>query len=161
MTRLTEGDKAPFFELPGDNGETASLSDYKGKFLVLYFYPADDTPGCTLEACQFSELHPDFSGLAIDVIGVSPDSTDSHQKFRQKHNLKVRLVTDAGSEVAKAYGAYGEKNLYGKKSIGVIRSTFLIGKSQNILKSFYNVRANGHAEKVLGSVREILSKEIG
>ncbi len=160
MTRLTDGDKAPFFELTDENGETAALFDYKGKFLVLYFYPADNTPGCTLEACQFSELHPDFSGLDIDVIGISPDSTDSHKKFKQKHDLKVRLVTDADSEVAKTYGAYGEKSLYGKKSIGVIRSTFLIDRSQNIFKSFYNVRANGHAEKVLGLVKEILDKEI-
>ena len=149
MTRLADGDKAPFFDLTDDEGKAVSLTDYVGKPLVLYFYPADDTPGCTLEACQFSDLYGDFSHLNIDVLGISPDSLSSHEKFKQKYNLKIKLATDPDSTVAKEYGAYGEKNLYGKKSIGIIRSTFLIDGEQNVVKAFYNVRAKGHAEKVL------------
>ncbi len=160
MSKLSEGDKAPFFELPDDGGNAVKLSDYENRALVLYFYPADDTPGCTTEACQFTDLITDFAEAGVDVVGVSPDNQASHRRFREKHNLKVRLVTDEGSATAKAYGAYGEKNLYGKKTVGIIRSTFIVDGSQNIAKAFYNVRANGHAEKVLASLREILDKGI-
>jgi peroxiredoxin Q/BCP len=161
MSKLSEGNKAPYFELPDDDGNTVKLSDYKGKTFVLYFYPADDTPGCTTEACQFSELITDFAKLSIDVLGVSPDNQDSHRRFREKHDLKIRLATDEDAVTATAYGAYGEKNLYGKKTIGTIRSTFVIDGSQNIAKAFYNVRANGHAEKVLKAIVEISNKEGG
>ena len=152
MARLSPGDKAPDFHLPDDSGKTVSLKDYKGKRFVIYFYPKDDTPGCTKEACQFSDLNTKFDKIGVDVIGISADGAESHQKFRTKYSLKIKLLSDPGHEVMESYGAWGEKTLYGKKSIGVIRSTFLVSPDGEIERAWYNVRADGHADAVLQEV---------
>ena len=114
----------------------------------MYFYPADDTPGCTKEACQFSDLVDDYSALGVEVLGISPDGGTAHQRFRAKYGLKIALLSDPTHEVMTCYGAWGEKTLYGRKSVGVIRSTFLVGGTE-IERAWYNVRADGHAGKVL------------
>ena len=152
MTKLAPGDKAPAFSLEADDGKKVSLSDYQAKRVVVYFYPADDTPGCTKEACQFSDLRDDYAALGVDVIGISPDQRESHERFRAKYGLRVRLLSDPSHKTMERYGAWGEKTLYGKKSVGVIRSTFLIGKDGRIEQAWYNVRADGHADKVLAAL---------
>jgi peroxiredoxin Q/BCP len=149
MTRLESGDVAPSFELEDEDGTTVRLADYAGKRVVIYFYPADDTPGCTKEACQFSELDTSFSDLGVDVIGISPDGADKHRRFREKYGLSVRLLSDPSHSTMESYGAYGEKTLYGRKSVGVIRSTFLVGSDGRIERAWYHVRSDGHAQKVL------------
>jgi peroxiredoxin Q/BCP len=149
MAKLSVGDTAPAFTLPDEEGRDVSLSDYAGRSVVVYFYPADDTPGCTKEACQFSDLLPDFSKVNADVLGISPNSAASHQKFRAKYDLKLHLLVDADKSVMASYGAYGEKMMYGKKTVGVIRSTFLVGPDGTLAAVWYNVRADGHAAKVL------------
>jgi peroxiredoxin Q/BCP len=152
MNRLAPGDKAPSFRLKDSFGNEVSLSKLKGQEFILYFYPKDNTPGCTTEACEFSDLKSEFDKLEIKIFGVSADSQASHQKFIKDHNLKITLLMDPNHEVAKAYGAYGEKNNYGKTTLGVIRSTFLIGKDGKIKQAFYNVKAKGHASKVLQDI---------
>lgn len=149
MAQLEAGDKAPAFSLKDDDGSPIALSDYRGRRVVVYFYPADDTPGCTKEACQFSDLFDEYARLGVDVIGVSPDSLDSHRRFRDKYGLTVRLASDPEHKAMERYGAWGEKTLYGKKSVGVIRSTFLIGADGRIERAWHHVRADGHAQKVL------------
>lgn len=149
MAQLKAGDKAPTFRLATDDGGKVALGDYRGKRVVVYFYPADDTPGCTKEACQFSDLHEEFKGRGTEVIGISPDDAASHRKFKDKHGLRVVLASDPTHEVMAAYGAWGEKTLYGKKTIGVIRSTFVIDTTGHVKKAWYGVRADGHAAKVL------------
>ncbi len=149
MTRLAEGDPAPLFSLPDQDGKVVSLGDYAGRRVVVYFYPADDTPGCTKEACQFSDLVDEYAALGVEVLGISPDGGSSHQKFRAKHGLRIALLSDPAHEVMARYGAWGEKTLYGRKSVGVIRSTFLVGQDGRIEHAWYNVRADGHANKVL------------
>ncbi|MGH9299297.1 MAG: peroxiredoxin [Acidimicrobiales bacterium] len=152
MPRLTAGEKAPDFSLLDEEGSLVSLSDFAGERIVVYFYPADDTPGCTKEACQFTDLFDEYSAAGVTVLGVSPDGAESHRAFRNKHNLRIHLLTDAGHEVMERYGAYGEKTLYGKKSIGVIRTTSLIGPGGEIERIWYHVRSDGHAAKVLAEV---------
>lgn len=152
MPRLEAGDEAPQFSLDDDTGSTLSLADFRGRRAVVYFYPADDTPGCTKEACQFSDLLEKFRALDVDVIGISPDDAHSHQRFREKRGLTIRLASDPGHEVMEAYGAYGEKTLYGKKSIGVIRTTVLVGPDGRVERAWYHVRADGHAQKVLAEL---------
>lgn len=149
VKKLTEGDPAPPFQLTDTDGKTVALPDYAGRRVVVYFYPRDDTPGCTKEACQFSDLAADYARLGVDVVGISPDGADKHAKFRDKYGLKVRLLSDPDRAVMTSYGAYGEKTLYGKKTVGVIRSTFLVGPDQRIERAWYQVRADGHAAKVL------------
>jgi peroxiredoxin Q/BCP len=149
MTRLAEGDAAPSFSLPDQDGEAVSLADFAGRRVVVYFYPADDTPGCTKEACQFSDLVDDYAALDVEVLGISPDGGTSHQKFRAKYGLQIALLSDPSHEVMERYGAWGEKTLYGRRSVGVIRSTFLVGEDGKIVRAWYNVRADGHANKVL------------
>ncbi len=149
MTKLTSGDHAPGFALSDADGRTVSLGDYAGRRVVVYFYPRDDTPGCTKEACQFTDLAADYADLGVEVVGISPDDSAKHARFRDKYGLKVRLLSDPDRSVMAAYGAYGEKTLYGKKTVGVIRSTFLIGADQRIERAWYQVRADGHAAKVL------------
>ncbi len=127
MAKLAAGDKAPAFSLPDQDGKKVSLRDFKGQPVVVYFYPRDDTPGCTKEACQFNDNLRAFSRAKVAVVGISADSAAKHQAFRAKYGLKFPLFTDADHSVGEAYGAWGEKTLYGKKTIGVIRSTFLIG----------------------------------
>jgi thioredoxin-dependent peroxiredoxin len=152
LARLETGDPAPDFALPDEDGEVVRLSDFRGKHVVVYFYPADDTPGCTKEACQFSERFDAFTSAGATVLGISPDTADKHRRFRQKYGLKVRLLSDRDHTVMDAFGAFGEKTLYGKKSLGVIRSTFLVGPDGRVERAWYHVRADGHAEKVLESL---------
>jgi peroxiredoxin Q/BCP len=152
MARLSAGEKAPTFTLTGDDGSKISSRSLLGERFVLYFYPADDTPGCTKEACQFSDLDRAFRRAKVRVIGVSPDDGESHDRFREKYALKVELASDPTHKVMERFGAYGEKMLYGKTVIGVIRSTFVIGPTGRVEHAFYGVRADGHAAKVLAAV---------
>jgi peroxiredoxin Q/BCP len=152
---LEDGDKAPDFALPADGGETLKLSGLKGKPVVLYFYPKDDTSGCTAEAKDFTRLAPEFRKAGVEVIGVSPDSAESHARFREKHGLKVRLAADADKSVAAAYGVWVEKSMYGRKYMGVERSTFLIDGKGRIARSWRKVKVPGHAEEVLAAARAL------
>ena len=152
MARLEAGDKAPAFTLEDQDGTKVSLKDFKGQKVIVYFYPRDDTPGCTKEACQFNDNLHAFSRAKVAVLGVSADTAEKHQKFRSKYGLTFPLLTDADHAVGEAYGAWGEKTLYGKKSIGVIRSTFLIGADGKIVRPWYHVKADGHAAKVLAEI---------
>jgi len=152
---LQDGDKAPNFELPMETGGRLKLSELQGKAVVLYFYPKDDTSGCTAEAKDFSRLAGDFRDAGVEVIGVSPDSAESHQKFRKKHDLKVRLAVDTDKVVATAYGVWVEKSMYGRKYMGVERSTFLIDKKGRIARSWRKVKVPGHAAEVLAAAREL------
>lgn len=149
------GDEAPRFSLEDSDGEVVALSEFEGSRVVVYAYPADDTPGCTKEACQFSDLFDEFEAAGVPVLGISPDGGSSHRAFRAKHGLKVRLLSDPDHRTLEAYGAYGEKTLYGRKSVGVIRSTFLVGPSGRIERAWYHVRADGHAAKVLSEVERL------
>jgi thioredoxin-dependent peroxiredoxin len=149
MGTLDTGDKAPDFTLPDQDGKDVSLSDFAGRRVVVYFYPRDDTPGCTKEACQFNDNLASFKKAKVPVLGISGDTAAKHQKFREKYGLTFPLLTDADHAVGTDYGAWGEKTMYGKVVIGVIRSTFLIGPDGKILRSWYRVKADGHAVKVL------------
>lgn len=150
MARLEEGDKAPDFSLPDQDGNKISLKQLSGgQPVIVYFYPADDTPGCTKEACQFNDNLQAFSRAGATVVGISPDGQVKHQRFREKYGLKFPLLSDPEHQVMEAYGAWGEKTMYGKKRLGVVRSTFLVGPDRTILRAWYNVRADGHAAKVL------------
>jgi peroxiredoxin Q/BCP len=151
-TRLDPGAKAPAFTLADQDGNKVSLRDFAGKPVVVYFYPADDTPGCTKEACQFNDNLRAFSRAGVAVLGVSPDGAAKHTAFRQKYGLRFPLLTDADHAVMERYGAWGEKTLYGKKSVGVIRSTFLVGPDGKVERAWYHVKADGHAEKVLAEI---------
>ena len=150
---LKEGDKAPDFCLKGIDGDGKEgefcLKDFKGKKVILYFYPKDNTPGCTTEACDFRDNIGLLTEKGFTVIGVSPDSVESHKKFREKHSLNFYLLSDPNKEVAKAYGAYGKKKMYGKETEGIIRSTFYIDEEGVVRKAWYNVKAKGHVEKVI------------
>ncbi len=149
MSRLAVGDRAPAFTLSDDRGKKIALSAFKGQRVVVYFYPADDTPGCTKQACQFNDELAAFSKLNVPVIGISPDDQTSHEKFRQKYKLKFTLLSDPDRRVMTKYGAYGEKKLYGKTVVGVIRSSFVVGATGRIEQALYAVRADGNAEKVM------------
>lgn len=151
---LKQGDRAPAFSLPADTGETISLKDLKGKPVVLYFYPRDDTSGCTVEACEFRDHWKEVRKAGAVVLGVSPDSTRSHQKFRAKFDLPFPLLADEGHEVAEAYGAWGEKSMYGRKYQGILRTTFLIGKDGRITRVFEKVKPKGHAAEVLAALNK-------
>ena len=149
---LHDGAVAPDFELAEDGGNIFRLSLLKGRLVVLYFYPKDDTSGCTTEAKDFSCLIGAFNAQGAEVIGVSPDSTASHEKFRTKHGLTVRLAADEAKVAALAYGVWVERSMYGKRYMGVERSTFLIDKSGHIARSWRSVRVPGHADEVLAAV---------
>jgi len=149
MAKLEVGTKAPAFTLTNQDGTKVSLKDFAGQRVILYFYPADDTPGCTKEACQFNDNLKAFNKAGVTVLGVSPNSAESHQEFRAKYKLKFDLLVDLDKKVMEKYGAYGEKMMYGKKVVGVIRSTFIIGPSGKIERAWYSVKADGHAAKVL------------
>lgn len=153
MSEVANGDMAPDFELATDGGGTVRLSDLRGKKVVLYFYPKDDTPGCTREAIDFSALQPEFHGAGAVVIGISPDGTTKHDKFKAKHALTVTLGADPDTAVAEAYGVWVEKSMYGRKYMGVERSTFLIDASGKIAETWRKVKVPGHAEAVLEAVR--------
>jgi thioredoxin-dependent peroxiredoxin len=152
---LEDGNKAPDFQMPGDDGSTIRLGGQKGRITVLYFYPKDDTSGCTAEAKDFSCLSSKFKAAGADIIGVSPDGVESHKKFVKKHDLAVRLAADEERTAAMAYGVWVEKSMYGKKYMGVERSTFLIDKTGKIAKSWRKVKVPGHAEEVLAAVKSL------
>lgn len=152
---VKDGDKAPNFKLEDEAGKPVGLGKLKGKPVVLYFYPKDDTSGCTAEAKDFSCLVAEFARLGAEIIGISPDSTASHAKFKTKYDLKVRLAADPEKAAAEAYGVWVEKSMYGKKYMGVERSTFLIGKDGKVKKSWRKVKVPGHAEEVLAAVRDL------
>lgn len=152
MAKLAVGDVGPGFTLPDQDGTAWSLSDFAGRRVVVYFYPKDDTPGCTKEACQFDALEDAFSTAAVEVVGISPDDGASHRRFRERYGLSVRLLSDPTHEAMAAYGAWGEKTLYGKTSLGVIRSTFLVGPDGRVERAWYHVQADGHAAKVLAAL---------
>jgi thioredoxin-dependent peroxiredoxin len=151
------GKKAPDFKLPADDGKTIQLSKLKGRTVVVYFYPKDDTSGCTAEAKDFSCLIDEFAKLGTDIIGISPDSQASHQKFKSKHELSVRLVADEEKSAANAYGVWVEKSMYGRKYMGVERATFLIDKSGKVVRSWHKVKVPGHADEVLDAVKSLTS----
>lgn len=153
MARLEVGKKAPAFTLLNHNEEKVASKDLAGERYVLYFYPADDTPGCTKEACQFNDELASFAGLGVKVFGVSPDVASKHVAFRDKYGLSFDLLSDPTKKVMEKFGAYGEKMMYGKKVTGVIRSTFIIGPTGKIEHAWYGVRADGHAAKVLERLR--------
>jgi peroxiredoxin Q/BCP len=152
MPKLEAGAKAPSFTLPDQDGSKVSLSQFAGRRLIVYFYPKDDTPGCTAEACQFNENLTRFEKADVPVIGISPDKADSHQKFRAKYGLNFTLLSDPDHSAMERYGAWGEKTMYGRTTTGVIRSTFLIDEKGKVARAWYNVKANGHAAKVLEEV---------
>jgi peroxiredoxin Q/BCP len=146
---LNVGAAAPDFELIGDDDKRHSLAEFRGRRVVLYFYPKDDTPGCTREACDFRDSLSALHGRNMVVIGVSPDSVASHRKFKDKYSLPFLLLCDPGAALAQRYGAYGEKNLYGKKSMGIIRSTFVIGPNGRLEALYRKVSVTGHVAQVL------------
>jgi len=152
---LKVGSRAPAFSLPSDDGETVSLSALKGKPVVLYFYPKDDTPGCTVEACEFRDSWADVRKTGAVVLGVSPDGLKDHQKFRAKFKLPFPLLADEDHAVADAYGAWGDKSMYGRKYQGILRTTFLIGPDGNIARVFEKVKPKGHAAEVLAAIRDL------
>ncbi len=149
---LQEGDPAPDFSLPADGGQRVALSALKGAPVVVYFYPKDDTSGCTKEAVTFSGLAEAFSALGARVVGVSPDTPASHDAFKAKHGMKIALAADPGKEVARSYGVLVEKSMYGRKYMGVERATFLIDSNGRIAQIWRKVRVPGHAEAVLEAV---------
>ncbi|MFC1499391.1 thioredoxin-dependent thiol peroxidase [Candidatus Zixiibacteriota bacterium] len=153
--KLAVGDPAPDFTLSDHNGEDVTLSDLKGSPVVLYFYPKDNTPGCTTEACDFRDNMARILSAGAMVLGVSGDSAESHQKFREKFDLPFPLLVDDGHAVMEAYGAWGEKKMYGKVFKGLIRSTFLIDSAGKIAHAWYNVRAKGHVDTVLAALDEL------
>lgn len=146
---LDRGDKAPDFSLPVEEGKEIKLSDFTGKKVVLYFYPRDNTPGCTKEACSFRDVYDQILEAGAIVLGVSPDSTSSHQTFRQRQGLPFYLLSDRELKAAKAYGVWGEKKMYGKTSMGIIRSTFIIDEEGTIMKVFRHVKPEGHGAEIL------------
>jgi len=152
---LSEGDSAPDFTLPRDGGGTVSLADFNGQMLVLYFYPKDDTPGCTREAIAFSELAERFAKAGAAIVGVSKDSVARHDKFRDKHGLKVILASDEDAKTIEAYGVWVEKKLYGRTYMGIERATFLIDGTGTIRRIWRKVRVKGHAEEVLAAVEAL------
>lgn len=149
---LEIGDEAPDFTLPRSGGGELTLSDLRGRKVVLYFYPRDDTPGCTTQALDFSQRLDAFEAAGAVVVGVSRDDPASHDRFREKHDLRVTLLSDVEGHVSQAYGAWGEKRMYGRVSQGMIRSTFLLGEDGRVRQIWRNVRVAGHVEKALAAV---------
>ncbi len=152
---LSAGDLAPDFELPTDGGGRARLQDFKGKAVALYFYPKDDTSGCTAEAIAFNGLRAKFASAGTEVVGVSPDSAASHERFKRKHDLRFPLAADPGRSVIDAYGVWKEKSMYGRKYFGVERSTFLIDRAGRIAKVWRKVKVPGHADEVLAAAKAL------
>ncbi len=155
MTALTVGKKAPGFTLKDEQGNNVKLTDYAGQWVVLYFYPKDDTPGCTTEACEFTKGLSAFEKLDAVVLGCSPDAPEKHQKFIEKYKLKIKLLSDPDHKVMQKYGAWGEKNMYGKVTVGVIRSTALIDPEGKVVRHWAKVKAAGHADAVRAKLAEL------
>ena len=147
---LEKGTKAPEFSLPDENGEIRNLSDYKGKKLILYFYPRDNTPGCTKQACGFANLSPQFSEKDVEIIGISKDSVASHKKFKEKYSLPFTILSDTELQIIQAYDVWKEKKLYGKTSMGIVRTTYLIDENGVIIKAMDKVKAAENPEEMLG-----------
>jgi thioredoxin-dependent peroxiredoxin len=152
---LDVGDKAPNFKLPGDDGSTVSLADFKGRKLVVYFYPRADTPGCTRESIDFSKLRAAFTKASTDVIGVSADPVKAQEAFKKKHKLSVGLLSDETHAMLEAYGAWGKKSMYGKTFMGIIRMTYLIGPDGRIAQVWPKVKVDGHAAEVLAAAKAL------
>ena len=152
---LAEGEKAPAFTLQADDGSKVKLSDLKGSPVVLYFYPADDTPGCTQEACAFRDRSAELKKLGAKIFGISPDDVASHVKFRDKFKLNFPLLADPDHAVAEKFGAWREKNMYGKKRMGIVRSTFLIDTDGVIQKVWRSVKVDGHDQAVLAALQQL------
>lgn len=150
---LNVGDTAPGFSLPTDGGGTLSLDDLRGKKVILYFYPKDDTPGCTKEACAFRDSMPDFDGADAVVVGVSRDSAAKHDKFKAKHGLPFPLISDEDGTLCEAYGVWVEKSMYGKKYMGIERATYLIDEAGKVSEIWRKVKVPGHAEAVLARAK--------
>ena len=146
---LEKGTKAPEFSLPDENGEIRNLSDYKGKKLILYFYPRDNTPGCTKQACGFGELYPQFGEKGVEIIGISKDSVASHKKFKEKYSLPFTILSDTELQIIQAYDVWKEKKLYGKTSMGIVRTTYLIDENGIIIKALDKVKAAENPEEML------------
>ena len=159
-SKIEEGEMASGSTLPDQDGTPVSLSEYKDKWVVLYFYPKDDTPGCTTEACEFTAGIADFNGLNAVVLGCSPDLPEEHRTFISKFDLGVRLLSDPDHRVMETYGAWGEKNMYGRVTVGVIRSTVIIDPEGRVAHRWKRVKARGHAEKVRERL-ELLQKIVG
>ena len=146
---VEEGSQAPDFELKSDTGETVKLSQFRGRPVVLYFYPRDDTPGCTKEACAFRDSYDEYLARDAVILGVSRDGEESHQKFKSKYDLPFTLLSDPDHEVAEAYGVWAEKSMYGRKSMGIVRSTFVIAPDGTIARAMRGIKVPGHSDKVL------------
>jgi peroxiredoxin Q/BCP len=146
---VQNGSKAPAFSLKDDRGSTVKLSDFSGKKMVLYFYPRDNTPGCTKEACSFRDVYDEMLAKGAVIIGVSTDSVESHRKFRERHGLPFYLLTDEEHKAAEAYGVWAEKKLYGKTYFGIIRSTFIIDEHGLVVKTFPTVKPENHGQEIL------------
>ncbi len=149
---LKVGDAAPAFTAPSDSGQNLSLKDLRGKKVILYFYPKDNTPGCTKEACDFRDATDRLQSKGVAVLGVSPDSVASHQKFKTKYSLPFPLIVDEDHRIAEAYGVWREKSLYGRKFMGIVRSTFVIDDEGKIAEVRQKVKVNGHVESLLETV---------
>jgi len=153
---LNEGEKSPKLTLPDQNGDKISLSDFKGKWVILYFYPKDMTPGCTTEACNFRDEYSAFQKKGIVVLGISKDSIARHKKFEEKHELPFPLLSDESGNVCEDFGVWQEKSLYGKKFMGIIRSTFIINPDGNIAKVYPKVKVNEHVEEILKDLHDLM-----
>lgn len=152
MTKLKVGDKAPDFEGINQDGEKVSLKDFAGKKLILYFYPKDNTPGCTAESCNLNDNYNHWLDKGFKVLGVSPDSVKSHQNFKNKYNLQFDLIADTEKEILQKYGTWGEKNMYGKKYMGVLRTTFVIDENGIIEEIFEKVKTKDHTNQIIKSL---------
>ena len=152
---LNVGDKAPYFKLKNQDAKVISLADLKGKPIVLYFYPKDDTPGCTKEACNFRDEFPKFGKMKAEIIGMSADSVESHKKFVEKYNLPFNLLSDEGKEAIEKYGVWQEKSMYGKKYMGIVRTTFIIDASGKISKIFPKVKVEEHNNELMEALKEL------
>ncbi len=152
MSKLKPGDKAPDFETSSDQEKKVRLKDFRGRKVILYFYPKDDTSGCTAQACLFRDHHPVFESAGAVVLGVSPDGAESHRKFRAKHHLPFPLLVDADHAIAQKYGVWGEKSMYGKKYMGIVRSHFVIDEKGKIIDAQYKVSPKKSAELAVAAV---------
>ena len=153
---LKQNDSAPEFSLEDQDGSIKKLTDFSGQPLVLYFYPKDDTPGCTTEACNFRDDYSEFIDKGVQIIGISPDSVKSHQKFQSKHELPFSLLSDPDHKVAEQYGAWGLKKMYGREYEGILRTTFLIDKNGRVAKVFEGVKPADHSKEVLEEVAKLV-----
>ncbi len=152
---LAEGSKAPAFKLPRDGGGILSLADFKGRNLVIYFYPKADTPGCTRESIDFSKLRAEFSKAGTDILGVSADPVAAQDKFKQKHDLGIALLSDESRKMIEAYGVWGKKSMYGKTFMGIVRTTLLLGPDGRIAHIWRKVKVEGHAAEVLAAAKAL------